>query len=282
MPLPSSFLTFGKYNQTNIYSSWRAAKTNFPSLLTPPITGRYDQTQIYVPWRASKTNRPLALAPVTSGPGGFGGLYEPTPKMREALLIDLTAAAEGTRVQFEFPYMMESFTDSKSAEYANVIVRGRSEPVLGYSHSSNRTFGVNFQLAANKDPFVEVIEPCWLIRSWTYPYYPQSQAALPNVPPRVLFVLGKWLSSRCVVTRVDITYHAPWGRIPYSSQEGTPGGTPDNDNPFGSTDAAGKDSMLPFWAEVQLQMLEVTENTEYTPWDHNDVRKGYDRGSGFF
>jgi hypothetical protein len=40
--------------------------------------------------------------------------------------------------------------------------------------------------------------------------------------------------------------------------------------------------MMPYKAEVQLVLQEVTENTTYTPWDTTWVRRGWDRGSGFF
>lgn len=206
--------------------------------------------------------------------------YLPGPPIGEAALIDLTKGAGGLLSELfgsglheiRFPYMPESFSESKSAEYAQVPVLGRSEPLLGYRGSGPRIFNLNLTFVAHAEPFLEVIKPIWLIRSWVYPDYSDD---LPNVPPRVLFVVGKWLSQRCVVLRVDITYHAPWGRLPWSTQITTPGGLTD---PFSLL----KDSVLPYWAEVSLTLQETAENTDYTPWDHNQVYEGEDRGSGFF
>lgn len=195
----------------------------------------------------------------------------------EAVLIDLLAAADstgdakkfGAADRITFTWMPEMFDESKTAEYAEVNIIGRSEPILGYSHSSARRFQIPLVFAATYSPVEEVLKPIWLIRSWLYPDY--REASQPNVPPRVLLVVGKWLSQRCVVTRADIKYHGPWGRKPVSTQIEMPEG-----GPF------YKDSMLPFWAEVGLVLQECSENTRYTPFDTFWVRRGWDRGSGFF
>ena len=193
----------------------------------------------------------------------------------EAVLIDLLAAADPSITgegadRITFTWMPEMFDESKQAEYANINIIGRSEPILGYSHSSPRVFQIPLVFAATTDPFTEVIKPIWLIRSWVYPDY--RDTGMPNVPPRVLLVVGNWLSQRCVAIRVDVKYHGPWGRAPVSTQGSVPGGSSD----------PTKDSMLPYWAEVGLVLQEVMENTRYTPYDTMWVRRGWDRGSGFF
>jgi hypothetical protein len=201
----------------------------------------------------------------------------------EAVLIDLLAASDPSVTgegldRITFKWMPEMFDESKQAEYANINIIGRSEPILGYSHSSPRVFQISLVFAAEVNPYEEVIRPIWLIRSWVYPDY--RDEVMPNVPPRVLLVVGNWLSQRCVAIRVDVKYHGPWGRGPVSTQGKAGLG---NSGPVPGGSAGGdKDSMLPYWAEVGLVLQEVMENTRYTPYDTMWVRRGWDRGSGFF
>jgi hypothetical protein len=136
------------------------------------------------------------------------------------------------------------------------------------------------KLVATDNPFEEIIKPIWLIRSWVYPEY--GTLDIPNVPPRVLLVMGNWLSQRCIATRVDIRYEKPWGRVTLNQAGQRIQGSGQNTVPGGRGGDPNLDSMMPYKAEVQLVLQEVTENTTYTPWDTTWVRRGWDRGSGFF
>jgi len=187
--------------------------------------------------------------------------YAPLNPVDEVVLYDLVKP--GLR-EIRVEYMPPSFSESKSANYAQVPILGRSEPLLGYQGSGPRVFTITLHFASmGQDPWTDVIKPIQLIRSWLYPDYTQD---LPNIPPRVLFVVGAWLSSRCVAARADVTYHAPWGRLPFSRQAFSPG----------SAGGAERDSMVPYWAEVNLVLQEVTENSNTTPWDHYDIDTGAD------
>lgn len=224
----------------------------------------------------------------------------------DGALIDLLAVAgsgplvvdPGFEVpdRIHFVHTMDAFEESKTAEYANVNIIGRSEPVLGYSHSGPRVFNIPLHFVATKNPFEEILKPIWLIRSWLYPDY--TNMTVPNVPPRVLLVMGAWLSQRCICTRVDITYQKPWGRVtlhPGGPLE-IPGlgtfetlgsiaqGSGQNVMPEAarSPEMWHRDSMIPYRVDVNLTLQEVTENTRYTPWGTTWIRRGWDRGSGFF
>jgi hypothetical protein len=225
----------------------------------------------------------------------------PAKPVSEGMLIDLTAVLGPTGAnpttsapvrpeddvagfdvpdRIMFTYTFDAFDESKTASYNEVPIIGRSEPIFGYSHSNARTFNIPLTFVATDNPFEEIIKPIWLIRSWVYPEY--GTLDIPNVPPRVLLVMGNWLSQRCIATRVDIRYEKPWGRVTLNQAGQRIQGSGQNTVPGGRGGDPNLDSMMPYKAEVQLVLQEVTENTTYTPWDTTWVRRGWDRGSGFF
>jgi hypothetical protein len=197
-----------------------------------------------------------------------------------------------------FQYMPPEFSESKSVEYANVNVLGRSEPVLGYSHSGPRVFNITLTLAAGEtvDPVFDVIRPLWLLRSWAYPDY--SDGSAPNVPPTLLFAVGAWIRSRVVVTRLDIRYQAPWARVhlgnlfkAYSAEVPIQTSFPpwpevdfDAPNlPLGGQATMPEigspivDAMIPYKVDVSLTLQEVSPTDAKFPPGTNDVRGGGDR-----
>jgi hypothetical protein len=192
-------------------------------------------------------------------------VYLPENPIQDVVLMDLVKPGER---EIRVEYMPMSFTETKSSNYAAIMPMGRSEPILGYSGGGPRVFNFLLTFATTGlDPFNDVIAPLWLVRSWLYPDYSEMLA---NVPPRVLFIVGSWMRSRCVATRADITYHGPWCR----DTSGPPGLVP------GELGAA-VDSMLPFYAEVNLVLQEVSENSGTSPFDHYDVDQGKDRVGAF-
>ena len=215
---------------------------------------------------------------------------------------------EPTRI-IRFSFMPQSFNESKRANYQEIGILGRSEPIMGYSGSGPRLFNINLSLPVmGESPFTpdEVIQQVRLVQSWVYPDY--SKPTLPSIPPALVFAVGKWLVQRCILLSYQTTYSAPWGRSPVSSVSGevsAPTPTAEDDLMLlpgeaeglrkaneGWTDKAfqswlpdgattGADSMIPFIIEMQLTLQEVTENSKYTPWDRNDVRDGINRGTWF-
>lgn len=243
-----------------------------------------------------------------------GGDMESLP-ITEGYILDLLAVQGGKDLggiglsdRIYFKYTFNQFEESKSANYAEVNVMGRSEPILGYAGSGPRMFTIPLVFAATEQNFhfSQVIAPIWLIRSWLYPDYNTTQQ--PQAPPPLLLVMGAWLSQRCVARSATIRYHGPWGRTHLKQaafdalwrgridnpggvlamlQEGFLNGSSQLEmipagikflNPM----SAFRDSMLPMWVEVNLVLQETMDNTSYTPYDTRYVRNGKDIGSGFF
>src|SRR5262245_33220327 len=137
--------------------------------------------------------------------GPSKGPYSPdTTVWTDAALIDLS---NWQRV--EFKWMPDSFQESKAAEYASVNIIGRSEPMMGYSHSGGRNFSLRlvFAIIGAQQPEAEILGPIRLLRSWVYPDYSGS---LPATPHPLLLVAGNWLSQRVILLNYQITYHSPW------------------------------------------------------------------------
>lgn len=240
---------------------------------------------------------PPALIGVPPLPGIFGvpGLGFPGPAVTEAALIDLTPrdsspnnpvadafweffgslfAQPAGRIIFQ--YMPEEFTESKTVNWSEADIIGRSEPVIGYRSSGPRVFNIVLTLAAGltPDPVFDVIRPLWLVRSWAYPNY--SNLRTPNIPPRLVFVVGSWLIQQCVLLRYDIRYQAPWSRVHLGklfagldlkmilgSQLTMPGGG----SPF-------VDGMVPHKVDISLTLQEVAR---VLPPGSVEVMKGTDR-----
>ena len=220
----------------------------------------------------------------------FGPLSFSLEDNDDAFLLDLTT---GDRVNFK--YMPTMFTESKTANYQNTPILGRSEPVLGYAGSGPRIFNIPLTFAATNNPWTDVIQPVRTARSWVYPDY--SQADTPKVPPTLVLQVGAWLSSRCVCTRVDIRYHGPWGKAPTSSQEFPVLSAAAsffgielqaNVNPAVILDMVPpgfnvplsyllSDSMYPFWAQVDVSLQETNLNVRGGPPGSREVRAGNDR-----
>lgn len=225
-----------------------------------------------------------------------------SPPVTEGMIIDLEAVQGNIKSdpaftglyasdRIYFKYTFDAFEENKSANYADINVIGRSEPILGYAGSGPRTFTIPLVFAAAEvgTHWEQVIRPVWLIRSWLYPDY--ATPRLPNVPPALLLVMGSWLSQRVVARSATIRYHGPWGRgngVPGVFDSGTYdplyGSTQGFDMPPGFKKAGSfwKDSMLPMWVEVTLVLQETMDNTKGTPYDTRYVRNGWDTGSGFF
>lgn len=239
-----------------------------------------------------------------------GGSFEAFP-VSEGFILDLLAnnGAEGLTGgtlsdRIYFKYTFNQFEETKSANYAEVNIMGRSEPMLGYAGSGPRIFTLPLVFAATEQNFhfSQVIAPIWLIRSWLYPDYNTTQQ--PKTPPPLLLVMGSWLSQRVVARSATIRYHGPWGRTHlttnlYNDLMGVSDLTADQIKeslfrgssqlemlPAGAkfigTRSPFKDSMLPMWVEVTLVLQETMDNTVYTPFDTRNVRKGEDTGSGLF
>lgn len=156
-----------------------------------------------------------------------------------------------------FGYIPEEISDTKAANYAQIDVPGRSEPVFGYISSGPREFGLHLKFIAgigqtkfaaqNEEPvpnnnplddntLAVIVKTHWL-QSLAYPDYSSSDYTLP--PHKVLLSIGLLIKSECIVNSVNVMYKGP-----YDS------------------------NLLPFIAEVDLSLYEVNQ----IPQGYSDVR----------
>jgi len=220
-------------------------------------------------------------------------MLPPIP-VTNAMLIDSIQ-----RRSITFTYMPQEFSESKLADWQNVNILGRSEPIVSYAWSGPRMFNLTLLFIAHgeQDIETEVLSPVRLIRSWVYPLYSSQQrtgtATRIATPPYVLFIVGTWLRQRCVLRSYDIAYRAPWARVDQQqiqlSSPATSAIIVDNfGNPIGEQSiqpsqpptgiADTKDSLIPYVTEVRMTLQEVNENISgRSPWDTMQVRRGDDK-----
>jgi hypothetical protein len=143
-------------------------------------------------------------------PGYGGGKAVATYLSSEAFcfLLDIDSEA-GDRVSFQL--MPEVISESKSANYAEIPIVGRSLPQLGYANSSSRVTNLSLQFVALQREgkyTAEWVEQQvrWLeakvypryIDDWTFP------------PPRLLLVVGEAMGMQCVMTSCSTSWMGPW------------------------------------------------------------------------
>lgn len=170
-----------------------------------------------------------------------------------AYLSDLTTAEVLT-----FGYIPEEISDTKAANYAQIDVPGRSEPVFGYINSGPREIGLHLKFIAGigqtkfaapssegsipdsgflDDNTLAVIYKTRWLQSLTYPDYSSSDYTLP--PHKVLLSIGLLIKSECIVNSVNVIYKGPYDG-----------------------------NLLPFIAEVDLSLYEVNQ----VPQGTSDIR----------
>jgi len=130
-----------------------------------------------------------------------------------------------------FQIMPEEVRDSKSANYVNTDIVGRSHPIKGYSSSGPRTlsFSIKFYKFKEED---NPLQEANRLRALLYPDY--SSGIFP--PPLCQVKIGQ-IKMQGVAISADISYRYPWdesvspifvevsltfeetGRKPFSFQE---------------------------------------------------------------
>jgi hypothetical protein len=157
-----------------------------------------------------------------------------------------------------FGYIPEEISDTKAANYAQIDVPGRSEPIFGYINSGPREFSLHLKFIAGigqtkfaastedetpanvalitDSPVSVLVKTRWL-QSLMYPDYSKADYTLP--PHKVLLSVGLLIKSVCIVPSVNVTYKSPYDQ-----------------------------NLLPFIAEVDISLQEV--NT--IPFGFSDIR----------
>ena len=120
-------------------------------------------------------------------------------------LIDMET---GDRVSFQL--MPESFGESKSANYDQIPILGRSLPYLGYGNSSSRATSVAMQFHALGGKYT----PQWVlsrVRFLESLVYPDYEGGFAYPPHRAMLVMGEAIGMVCVATNVSTNWLGhPW------------------------------------------------------------------------
>lgn len=124
-------------------------------------------------------------------------------------IVDLDNRQSPERLHFQL--MPDTITESKSANYEEIPIIGRSLPLLGYTNSTARQVSLSLSFAALKrdgeySPEGILKKVRWL-ESKVYPHY-DGIWVLP--PHRLLLVIGKALAMTCVMSSCTTTHMKPW------------------------------------------------------------------------
>ena len=155
------------------------------------------------------------------------------------------------RSKLVFEQMPFSFAEAKNANYADIGILGRSEPIKGYANSGPRQFNLNLKFVAETSIELQVQEKVRWVRSLVYPDY---SASFIRTPPPVVFTVGTWMSSRCVAISYNVVRSAPWDRFPV-------------------------ETVMPYVAEVDLILHEANSDGARSPFDWKQVKIGSDRNA---
>lgn len=123
-----------------------------------------------------------------------------------------------TNEALTFQMMPDGISDSKSVNWNNIEIIGRSHPVLGFASSGARTIslpltffalnggGIGPHRTEDQTSIDTVSKNLKFLLSLAYPDY--SKGVMP--PHRCVLVLGEQVNMICVVADVNITYRSLW------------------------------------------------------------------------
>ena len=125
-------------------------------------------------------------------------------------IVDMDVRGAGQRDRLEFQLMPENIGESKSANYDQIPIIGRSLPFLGYAHSGSRTCSLQISFHALGG---DVYTPVWVlsqVRFLEALAYPDYITGITYPPHRVMLVLGEAIGMVCVATNVSTNWVGPW------------------------------------------------------------------------
>ncbi|RLC67141.1 MAG: hypothetical protein DRH97_05310 [Chloroflexi bacterium] len=150
-----------------------------------------------------------------------------------------------------FQLMPEVVSESKSAQYNEIPIIGRSLPHLGYSSSSSRVMGLSLNFVATHGE--GKYSPKWVkeqVRWLEAKVYPDYEDGFSYPPHRLLVVVGEAIGLQCVMTSCSTTWMGPWA--------------------FDDTTAK------PFRAQMDCQFQEfgMNDGESQHPHDHDEAQAG--------
>lgn len=115
----------------------------------------------------------------------------------------ITNLNTGTVIEFGL-LSPDEVSDSNSANFEDISIRGRSSPLKGYDSTGPRSISFSIELAADLCPQGLV----QTVRRMQALLYPHQQTVI--VQPRCLFVLGDFLNITGVPQSVDVVWKKPY------------------------------------------------------------------------
>lgn len=191
--------------------------------------------------------------------------------------------ASDPSIGVRFQLWPDSIEDSKSVNWTDIGVIGRSEPIQAYHSSSAQKFAFTLMFVASADgsdggTTDEMIAKVDFLKSLTYPR--KVKAGYTTHPPTVWLVVGTLLNCRCVVSEVSATWTGPWE---IDGETVTASSTPDDIGgdllQLGNTPGFSREESiigLPICARVSI----VLQSARETPLDFEQVSSGGDVSFG--
>ena len=121
----------------------------------------------------------------------------------------ITELSTGDTLHFD--HIPNQVTTQKAANWNDVEILGRSEPLKGYSGSSAKAISLALQFSASYDQddegtYEKLETRLNFLDSLVYPEYEEH-----TIPPsRVLLSFGDWLKQVSIVRDISIQRNAPW------------------------------------------------------------------------
>ena len=117
-------------------------------------------------------------------------------------------------------YHYEQINDSVSAEYADVTIRGRSQPFVHYVHTGTNKISFEGKLVAGADSLgLKSANAVWqdalMLKSWMYPSYVDGRV---KPPPLLQLDVGTtYQGVKGIIRSLDLTEERPWtlDHLPY-------------------------------------------------------------------
>lgn len=142
----------------------------------------------------------------------------PAGKIWESIKPPETGSGDIYKLNIMFMDEFDSgITESSQPEYVGSKVVGRAEEFKSYAGTSNRELNLkckfrvqglesysSVQAAIER----EVLNPAKWLDALKYPIIDDQGIA--RNPPSVILTIGKLLTMRCIVTKADVSWQAPW------------------------------------------------------------------------
>jgi hypothetical protein len=163
-------------------------------------------------------------------------------------IIDLDSDSQD---RLSFQLMPEVITDTKSANYSEIPILGRSIPFLGYANSSSRAIGLSLQFVALNREGQGQYTPTWVrqqvswLESKVYPVYADGFTFPPH---RLLLSIAESVGMQVVMTSCSTSWTYPW--------------------------AVSESGVQAFRAQVDCQFQEYGMNDGERPFGFDDAIEG--------